>query len=96
MVFYGVLDLCAKPVFALVHLFSMRGVDYSALQLSSGKYSEFNGLGENGLSNNTHHHSGKAGNAKMVEKNVEGNNTTTAPAAEVHGHNGNESTLGGH
>lgn len=41
MVFYGILDLLAKPVFAIIHLVSLRGIDYSALQLSSGKYSEF-------------------------------------------------------
>lgn len=52
MVFYGVLDLFAKPVFALVHLFSMRGVDYSALQLHSGKYSEFASSGGAHNSNN--------------------------------------------
>lgn len=37
MVFYGVLDLLAKPVFTLVHLFSLRKVDLSLLNLQSGK-----------------------------------------------------------
>lgn len=41
MVFYGVLDLFAKPVFAIVHLYSMRKIDYTRLQLTSGKYSEY-------------------------------------------------------
>jgi bacteriorhodopsin len=40
MVFYGVLDLCAKPVFALVHLYSLRSCNLAKLQLQSGKFSE--------------------------------------------------------
>ena len=41
MVFYGILDLLAKPVFAFVHLYSMRKVDYTALRLNSGKFTEY-------------------------------------------------------
>ncbi|EPQ30365.1 uncharacterized protein PFL1_01891 [Pseudozyma flocculosa PF-1] len=41
MVFYGVLDLLAKPVFAMVHLFSLRKCDYSSLHLRSGKFSDY-------------------------------------------------------
>ena len=39
MVFYGVLDLLAKPVFLIFHLFSMRKVPYEIYQLQSGHYS---------------------------------------------------------
>jgi hypothetical protein len=38
MIFYGVLDVLAKPVFILWHLFSLSKLDLTALQLSSGKF----------------------------------------------------------
>lgn len=63
MVFYGILDLLAKPVFAFVHLFSLRKIDYSSLHLTSGKYTEFEGTtvkadrnGENTSDDGTAHH----------------------------------------
>lgn len=40
MVFYGVLDVLAKPVFCLWHLWSVAKLDYTKLQLQSGKFSE--------------------------------------------------------
>lgn len=39
MIFYGILDLLAKPVFALVHLVGLRKLDYEVLGLQSGKRS---------------------------------------------------------
>jgi bacteriorhodopsin len=39
MIFYGILDLMAKPVFTLFHLYSLSKLDLTALQLSSGKFS---------------------------------------------------------
>ncbi|PWY99761.1 hypothetical protein BCV70DRAFT_206752 [Testicularia cyperi] len=45
MVFYGVLDLLAKPGFALFHLFSLRRCNYSSLHLKSGKFSDYEDLG---------------------------------------------------
>lgn len=57
--FYGVLDLLAKPVFAFVHLFSMRRIEYAALNLQSGKHTDFPaGQVES---------SGKADEAKQME-----------------------------
>jgi hypothetical protein len=40
MVFYGILDVLAKPVFLFIHLFLLSRENLSALQLQSGKYSE--------------------------------------------------------
>jgi bacteriorhodopsin len=56
MVFYGTLDLLAKPVFALVHLYSLRGCDLSKLQLQSGKFSGENQIDEK-LESHHHHNS---------------------------------------
>ncbi|KAL7424769.1 hypothetical protein Q5752_000453 [Cryptotrichosporon argae] len=39
MIFYGILDVMAKPVFLFIHLFSLSKLDLSLLQLSSSKYS---------------------------------------------------------
>jgi hypothetical protein len=39
MIFYGILDVLAKPVFIIYHLFSLSKLDLTALQLSSGKFS---------------------------------------------------------
>lgn len=40
-VFYGVLDLLAKPVFLFLHLFALRKVPYETFQLQSGHYSAY-------------------------------------------------------
>ena len=39
MIAYGILDLIAKPVFTLYHLYSLSKLDLTVLQLSSGKFS---------------------------------------------------------
>ena len=39
MVFYGVLDVLAKPVFCFIHLFMLSKLDLTMLQLHSGKFS---------------------------------------------------------
>jgi len=39
MIFYGILDVLAKPVFLFIHLFMLSKLDLTALQLSSGKFS---------------------------------------------------------
>lgn len=38
MVFYGVLDVMAKPVYLFIHLFSISRLDLTKLQLQSGKF----------------------------------------------------------
>lgn len=40
MVFYGVLDLLAKPVFTFVHILAISKLDYARLGLSSSKVSD--------------------------------------------------------
>ncbi|BGP57445.1 hypothetical protein JCM8202v2_005089 [Rhodotorula sphaerocarpa] len=40
MVFYGVLDLLAKPVFSFIHIFAIAKCDYARLGFSSGKVSD--------------------------------------------------------
>ncbi|WRT64275.1 uncharacterized protein IL334_001206 [Kwoniella shivajii] len=44
MIFYGVLDVLAKPVFTIFHLYSLSKLDLSLLQLSSGKFSTSGGV----------------------------------------------------
>jgi bacteriorhodopsin len=40
MIFYGILDLLAKPVFTLWHVYQISRLDYTKMQLQSGKFSE--------------------------------------------------------
>jgi hypothetical protein len=40
MIFYGILDVLAKPVFLFIHLFLLSKEDLSRLQLQSGKFSD--------------------------------------------------------
>ena len=81
MVFYGVLDLLAKPVFALYHLFSLRKCNYSSLHLKSGKFSDYEDLtGARGIE------AGKAAEAGVGHNHVNG--TTGVPGT----HNG-ETTM---
>ncbi|WWC86384.1 uncharacterized protein L201_001260 [Kwoniella dendrophila CBS 6074] len=44
MIFYGILDVLAKPVFTFFHLYSLSKCDLSLLQLSSGKFSTSGGV----------------------------------------------------
>lgn len=53
MVFYGVLDVIAKPVYIFFHLFSLSKLDLTALQLQSGKFSSSAGT------SSSHDHSEK-------------------------------------
>jgi len=39
MIFYGILDLLAKPVFLFVHLFTLSAIPYEQFQLQSGHFS---------------------------------------------------------
>ena len=69
MIFYGVLDLLAKPVFALFHLWSLRRCNYSSLHLKSGKFSDYEDLSGN------HYRSmegGKASEAGVTGAGVNG------------------------
>jgi bacteriorhodopsin len=50
MIFYGVLDVLAKPVFCFYHCIAMSKCNYERLGFSSGKYSD--GLTEEELANN--------------------------------------------
>ena len=40
MIWYGILDVFTIPVFLFVFLFNLRGIDYSAFALHSGKYTD--------------------------------------------------------
>ncbi|KAI0691576.1 heat shock protein 30 [Earliella scabrosa] len=40
MIWYGILDLLAGPIFLFLFLFKLRGVDYAAFGLQSGKYTD--------------------------------------------------------
>jgi hypothetical protein len=40
MIFYGILDVLAKPVFCFYHAYALRGIPYERFMLNSGKASE--------------------------------------------------------
>ena len=40
MIWYGILDIFSGPVFLFLFLYELRGVDYSAFGLHSGKYTD--------------------------------------------------------
>ncbi|KAI9454930.1 family A G protein-coupled receptor-like protein [Russula earlei] len=46
MVFYGILDIFAGPLFLFAFLFALRGVEYNELGLQSGKASDYVGVRE--------------------------------------------------
>lgn len=45
MIFYGILDLFAGPLFLFTHLWALRSLDYAAFGLQSGKASDYAGPG---------------------------------------------------
>lgn len=66
MVFYGILDLIAKPVFAVVHLVGLRSLNYEVLGLQSGKrsaYQEAAGSSHSGVTSTSKSHEAGHGNA---------------------------------
>ncbi|CBQ73003.1 related to YRO2-putative plasma membrane protein, transcriptionally regulated by Haa1p [Sporisorium reilianum SRZ2] len=73
MVFYGVLDLLAKPVFALFHLWSLRRCNYSSLHLKSGKFSDYEDIAAN--------HFRTMENGKAAEAGVGATGATTTTGA---------------
>jgi hypothetical protein len=84
MVFYGILDVLAKPVFALVHLWSLRKCDLSRLQLQSGKFTEYNSIDSNSQIHANGIHGKNHGAEKMVEQ---GTATTSTAQTSPAGHN---------
>ena len=58
MVFYGILDVIAKPVYTLFHLFMVSKLDLTALQLYSGKFTSTAVIGKGYDVEKTRFHSG--------------------------------------
>nr|VWP02076.1 SH3 domain-containing protein [Ganoderma boninense] len=66
MIWFGILDLLAGPVFLFFFLYKLRGVDYAAFGLQSGKHTD---------TETAHSHNGHEKPANGVAGN------TPAPAA---------------
>ena len=49
MIWYGILDIFAGPIFLFFFLWNLRGVDYAAFGLHSGKYTDNGTRVEKGL-----------------------------------------------
>ncbi|SYW75382.1 related to YRO2 - putative plasma membrane protein, transcriptionally regulated by Haa1p [Ustilago bromivora] len=71
MIWYGILDLLAKPVFTLFHLFSLRRCNYSSLHLKSGKFSDYEDL------SGAHYRGIGADKAAEAGATTNANNTST-------------------
>ncbi|SOV09336.1 related to YRO2 - putative plasma membrane protein, transcriptionally regulated by Haa1p [Ustilago sp. UG-2017a] len=71
MIWYGILDLLAKPVFTLFHLFSLRRCNYSSLHLKSGKFSDYEDL------SGAHYRGIGADKAAEAGATANANNTST-------------------
>lgn len=78
MVFYGVLDLFAKPVYCFVHVLSVEKLDYNRLGFSSGKISD--GANEGLLTEKSAYSTGNTPRASMAPSahpaNTAAGNTT--------------------
>ena len=70
MVFYGILDVLAKPVFCFFHLFMLSRCDLSNLRLTSGKYTVSNGT--NGYDSEKHSHHGRRSGSTAVASDTTG------------------------
>jgi len=73
MIFYGILDILAKPVFTYMHVFLISRLDYTALQLQSGKFSE----GASLITRDSEL-------ANMHAKNARANQTSTTATPSAH------------
>jgi len=76
MIFYGVLDVLAKPGFIAFHLFSLRNIEYERYQLQSGHYSV--GAVDNNLvrHENTFEKGSRHPRASIATQETAVNNTT--------------------
>jgi len=67
MIFYGILDVLAKPVFCFIHLWQLSRLDLTALQLQSGKFSSAAvGVAAYDREKNGHHHHTRSSEAPMT------------------------------
>ena len=62
MIWYGILDILAGPVFLLFFLWELRGVDYNAFVLQSGKFTDKSGFVANPVTTGPATTTGAAGN----------------------------------
>lgn len=53
MIFYGILDVLAKPGYTLLHLFAVRGIAYERFGLASG-HASVSGAGAAGFQHEKH------------------------------------------
>jgi hypothetical protein len=85
MIFYGILDLFAKPVFLFIHLLLLSKLDLTALQLYSGKFTT-SAAGVSAYD--------REKNAAPVATGVPGT-TAAAPGGNTTGTAGTETSPGG-
>ncbi|POY70812.1 hypothetical protein BMF94_6224 [Rhodotorula taiwanensis] len=81
MVFYGVLDVLAKPVFSFIHVFAISKLDYARLGLSSGKVSD--GAHQGLLAGDNKHATPRASTATGVNDGVVGDGRGFHPAGNT-------------
>jgi len=97
MIFYGVLDILAKPVFCFYHCYAMSRCSYERLGLSSGKYSDgltekelvynekfVGALDSSRLHTNSGAHNGQAGVTQAPHEPRESTATRIEAGAEQH------------
>jgi hypothetical protein len=82
MVFYGILDVLAKPVFCFYHAWALRGVPYERFMLSSGKASMgYAAAGATGAGVGEKGRMSTASNAPLTNNGAGGHSAGTGPTA---------------
>jgi hypothetical protein len=82
MIFYGILDVLAKPVFCFYHAYALRNIPYERFLLNSGKASTGFAAGTGAIAGAAGHEKGRmstASNAPLT------NDATTANTANTDG-----------
>lgn len=87
MIFYGIIDLLAKPVFCAIHVREMDKLEYSRFGFSSGKYSETSTVAEQAFFTSTGNYVTEKGIVRPhTEEEVSSAGTATAPVELVAHH----------
>jgi len=80
MIFYGILDLLAKPGYTILHLLAIKNIDYSRWQFASGHYSVGNQVANNSLNEKAPRHSTET-TATRVGEPAQANKAVSGPTA---------------
>ncbi|KAL7006993.1 hypothetical protein EMMF5_003577 [Cystobasidiomycetes sp. EMM_F5] len=95
MIFYGILDILAKPVFLLIHLYALRKVPYESFGLQSGHFSAYASVPTNGTNQNVMSSRTTGDNPALASGKRQSANPNKVASGPVHPVGTNQTAIAG-